>query len=504
MAKKINSTMINKLQERVDKARGNSRVMVENARSSLSRLGMDTSSTIGSREYDNVLGYCTTDQTYSTYKKMYDRGDIAKRIVDAPVSAVWANPPSIIEVDDKAEFNTVSKLNREWNRVYNQLNIGETYRRADRMSRLGSYSVIYVGYDDGIALDRKPRKGSKIAYLQPLSYDNVNSYDLVEDITNPRNGLPEYYYITNNQTSSNTTPSITTVESGKSQISTKVHHSRIIHVTDDNLDSNIESVPIFTHVYNRLVDLIKIVGGSAEMFWLGARPGYAAIADPDTNVTEENYEQMEQMLEAYDNDLTRWIQTSGIKIESLSPQVYSPKDHFDVSMACISAATGIPQRILTGAEAGELASTQDKANWETTVVERRSIFAEPKLLRPLISKLQEAGQLSLGDYSIVWPDLTTMSEQDKADAAYKNSQAFMYATMDVNKLKLIGAKVFCTKIMNWDDETTKEVSENWDATIKEIEAKQQTEDAKDNQFVDTAINSRLTGIFGKLLGKSGS
>jgi len=474
VAKKKRYTIneLSDLQNRVNHARRATTDIQNSTSSTLSRLGIDVGEQVGSRDYPAVLGYCVSNQNYKTYKQMYDRGDIAKRVVDAPVAAIWANPPSVIEADESADSTKISPLNQEWRKLYKKLEVGDTFRRADKMSRLGEYSVVYVGYDDGGRLDRQKKKGAKVKYLQPLSIDNVRIAEIVNDYRDPRNGLPKYYeiksFVETEDNSASSSVSSSPVSPKVDQAMRRVHHSRIIHVVEENIDSNIRGVPIFTHIYNRLIDLTKVVGGSAEMFWLGARPGYAMIANPDTNVTEENAEEIEEMLRAYDDDLTRWIQAQGMEIKNLAPQVYSPREHFDVLIASISAASAIPQRILTGAESGELASTQDKANWETTIVERRSIFAEPKLIDPLIAILQESGQLSEGNYQVVWADLATVSDADRADAAYKNSQAWMWGTLDVYKLKLIGPKIFGDKIMQWDEETIRMMTVNWDKTINEI------------------------------------
>ena len=76
---------IQKLQARVDNARLRARSTENAATDALSRLGLgrdSSGSNIGSRKYDDAFGYLVSDQTYNDYKRVYDRGDIAKRIVD--------------------------------------------------------------------------------------------------------------------------------------------------------------------------------------------------------------------------------------------------------------------------------------------------------------------------------------------------------------------------------------------------------------------------------------
>lgn len=72
-------------------------------------------------------------------------------------------------------------------------------------------------------------------------------------------------------------------------------------------------------------------------------------------------------------------------------------------IALISGTTGIPQRILIGSEAGQLASEQDRANWAERIEERRALYAEPNILEPLVDVFQDVGLLSKGDIEFVWP-----------------------------------------------------------------------------------------------------
>ena len=53
----------------------------------------------------------------------------------------------------------------------------------------------------------------------------------------------------------------------------------------------------------------------------------------------------------------------------------------------ISACTGIPYRLLTGVEQGELASTKDQDNWNTRVDARRNSFCTNQIIRPFFNRL---------------------------------------------------------------------------------------------------------------------
>ena len=95
-------------------------------------------------------------------------------------------------------------------------------------------------------------------------------------------------------------------------------------------------------------------------------------------------------------------------------------------MKLVSVASGIPIRILTGSERGELASSQDDGNWAGRVEERQIHFAEPIILRPLIDRLISFGALpepSDGEYEIEWQSLSDPGERENAETAEIVSRA---------------------------------------------------------------------------------
>ena len=67
---------------------------------------------------------------------------------------------------------------------------------------------------------------------------------------------------------------------------------------------------------------------------------------------------------------------------------------------------------------GELASTQDRENWNDRVRERREDFAEPFVVRLAVDRFIKLGILPAADYTVRWPRLHAMT-QGEAVAAVK-------------------------------------------------------------------------------------
>jgi len=110
----------------------------------------------------------------------------------------------------------------------------------------------------------------------------------------------------------------------------------------------------------------------------------------------------------------RVLRTRGVKLSLLSATVAAFGSNVDSVLGIVSATTGIPQRILTGSERGELASTQDQSNWGARIQERRSKFAIP-VIRDLIDRLIDYGALPApAEYTVMWPEADATSPTETA------------------------------------------------------------------------------------------
>jgi len=122
-------------------------------------------------------------------------------------------------------------------------------------------------------------------------------------------------------------------------------------------------------------------------------------------------------LNEYEHGLRRFLINEGVKLEELKQQMSDPSKNVDTILKMISAETGIPMRVLSGSERGQLASDQDKGEWLTYVQSRREDFAEPKIIRPFVLRLIELKILPKPkeDYTVKWQDLFAISEKDRVE-----------------------------------------------------------------------------------------
>jgi hypothetical protein len=372
-------------------------------REMLSRIVNGLGDTFGGRRnLYSAFGYAN-ELSYAYCLRRYQRLGIISRIVNAYPDAIWTRTPQII-VDNK-----VGKLNSEFNFLDRKFDLYHYLNRADRLASLGKYSTLMIGFSDVKNNDgmKNPVKyGSEIIYFQAYGYDDclISTYETNASLASF--GMPKTYKLKVDE-----------------KLSIEVHADRILHIVDNPLNNDIIGFPLVWRIWNMLDDVEKVVGGSAEMFWLNGRRGLHINIDKDVEFSEEARKALRTEVEDYQNELSRVLRTKGVSVHDLGVGDVNPGPVFNVIMSMISITTGIPQRIFIGSEQGKLASEQDRSNWSQRVLERRSSVSEPKILRPLIHRLQRFGVLSEGEFGFQWPQAFMMSPLERAQTAAQQARA---------------------------------------------------------------------------------
>jgi uncharacterized protein len=359
----------------------------------------------GDRDLYQTFGYPQYLQPRD-YRTMYDRGDIAGRVIDAYPDATWREAPT---VEGLTNFETVA----------DQVKLWSVMPRLDRLCQLGHYGVLLLGLDGGEPLETPARASNyRLLYIQPHSELTADITKWDDDPKSPRYNKPEMYNITSGPNWQGT--------AGVSR-QLRVHHSRVIHIAEDALEHEAIGVPRLQRVYNRMMDIEKLAGGSAEMYWQNVAMMIAFIADKDVQFAESDKAEMAEQLEEMQHGLRRMLRLRGVEAHNLAPglQGAGPAEHFQMQVDLVAAASGIPKRILLGNEAGELASSQDETAWQGRISERRKQFAVPIMLRPLIMRGLDQGWLqgTLKKDGISWPESDTLGEKGRAEVAFLTAQA---------------------------------------------------------------------------------
>ncbi|KKL08247.1 hypothetical protein LCGC14_2577770, partial [marine sediment metagenome] len=369
----------------------------------------------GKRDYYEVYGY-PKDLTFEDFLAKYRRQDIAKRIVNAPPAGTWRSHPIFKDAGNK--FDT------KWGELVRNHSLWYQFERMDRLAGIGRFGVALLGFDDSTDFTQEAKTAKQLLYIQPFTESGVKIKALEQNVSSSRFGLPTMYEI-DVIDPANILLASRFATSGVKSKTLNVHWSRTIHIAENPLEDQIVGTSRLEEVFNLLEDLMKIAGGSAETYWLAGNRGMQVDVDKDMDLDSDDTKALSDELEEYMHELRRFIRTRGVKIHPLGGDVADPRSAFDVVIALISGATGIPRRILIGSEAGHLASEQDRANWADRLEERQQDFAEPQILFPFIDRCVSANVLPKPNekMTVEWPSTFTLTPLENAQRMAQKARA---------------------------------------------------------------------------------
>lgn len=354
----------------------------------------------GKRDMYSALGY-DTDLTVQKMRARYRRGGIVKRIVNAHPQATWRGGAEVVEVDDP---EVTTDFEAAWQDLNDRLHFWAELQRTDTLAGQGRYACLLLGCPGEM---NTPAKKGELAYIHPYGEDEMKVLTVESDAKNERFGQPAMYQLTRE----------TRGVEGRG-ITRDIHWTRVLHITHDPLDDRIYGNPVLEAIWNYMDDLDKCVGGGSEAFWRRVHMGYFFSVDPAAKIDDADLLQMKEQAETFAHDLRRTMAMKGTEVTALGSDVASFEPQVNSILSLIAGTTGIPQRILIGSERGELASGQDKENWDTRIDDRRNDFAEPFVIRPLIQRLVELEVLpEVEEYTIIWPTVEDETELDRARIA---------------------------------------------------------------------------------------
>lgn len=439
----------------------------------------------GARNIREVAGY-PTDITFDDFYSAYQRQDIATRVVETYPDYTWLSAPTI--TDTMPGLTTPFTIGI--GKLFGNKKVLSRLRALDVLAGIGEYGVMIIGVNDGKEIDQplKPRDGLKISYMRAYTEGEAKIIELETNRFSPRYMQPVMYEITPNELKQ-----AKGTKMGKAPgvlASFKVHHSRVIHFADNALNSETHGVPRLRRVYDRLLDILKVVAGSSEMFWRGAYQGFSFEADSDGELGEEDRAAMREDIQNYLMGLDRAMLLQGVKTNPIAPAVVSPKDHLDAQLTMVAIASRIPKRILTGSEMGKLASVQDAENWALQIDTRRVNTVEPDLLRPFIDFCLTNRILPAckdDQYEVKWHKLSLPTDKDTSETALNFTNALstfasagLYTVMDF--------KDYLVNVWKYDEQNAEKLSNGFDATKFEKLAKTQT------KGIQTPKNTKTTTV----------
>lgn len=342
------------------------------------------------RDTYTALGY-PSRLSPKVYRDSYERDDIAARIVDAFPRATWSAGALIVEDEDP---ETETPFEKEVAVLYKRLDVWSSLMRADILSGLGEWSILWMVSD---GQPNTPLRSNKVHYLAPVGQDKASIKSSEKDVSDPRFGLPVFYTV---QTDAG---------------SFDVHWSRVLHVASGRLDSRVNGAPELMSVWNRLEDLRKVVGGGSEAAWRRMDPGTIFDLDKDAEIDAAEEADFEEQVDEFYHGMRRYILTRDLKPTPLIAPVHNFGPNVKSIVSLIAGAKGIPMQILLGSELGMASAKKDGENFDQRAAERQIMFAEP-LVRELTDGFIAQGVLSepADGYIVVWPTTSDVDDTDKS------------------------------------------------------------------------------------------
>lgn len=409
----------------------------------------------GKRDIDKECGYIE-NPTVDNYKALYSKEGIAARVVRVYPEESWQQDPEVVEGQSEED----TEFEKAWDKLVKDFNVYHYLHRVDELSGIGRFGLLLIGIDDGRTLNLPiagldamgnalgdKQNTYKLTYLRPLDETVVKVAKFETDSKSPRFGKPTVYEVKfmgeEGQDVSNTTKTM------------QVHWHRVIHVADNRINSEIYGTPRMQEVYNRLYDLRKVLGGSGEMFWKGGFPGFSFETLPELGDVQIDKKGLQDEFEKYQLGLQRFIALQGMTAKNLAPQVADPTAHMMAHLRAIAITLGVPHRILMGSEQAQLASSQDVDTWNKRLKRRQDKYISPCIVRPFVDRLIALGIMpkpkDAEGYEVVWPDLGTPTDSEKADVGVKRAQA-LASYINGSVEQIVGQKSFLTLILGLSPE----------------------------------------------------
>ena len=388
----------------------------------------------GERQLYDALGYTKTLKIQH-YVAKYERGPgIARGIVDKPVHDCWGDVPEVLEADEtEGETDFEKEARRFLNGDYTRVKPSVRFRNAHRWARLLEFSLILIGVSDENVTGGEPNSlenevaTDSIDSLDDIDYLAVydqrriswDETDFVDDPTDARYNLPEKY----------------SIDVGRDDGNIKVHHSRIIHTVEGPDSDELRSDPIYKPIFNRLEDLQKLLGGSAEMFWRAAYPGLVLTPPTDADGVpmrfDDDGESVAHQIAKYRQNLDRMMRVTG-NLEKLETDVAEPDKHVAVQIEDISAHVDIPMSMIRGNETGERATTEDKQMYAEFIARLQREYCVEQVLEKIFDRFldwgvmtpTESGDENRNSYEIEFPTFEEPSEKEMAETAEIWARAF--------------------------------------------------------------------------------
>lgn len=376
----------------------------------------------GERDLYDIYGYPKSlggDGGYQLMRNAVRRIPLANRLTLGMARSCWRGG---VEIYESKEEDAEELTNDDISNML-KTKLLAALEKADGLNRIGRFACLYIGVPDGLDpwMPLGKVQGDKWdqVYFMPYAYDGIQISDQDKNPQSPRYGLPEMYTVQRQVTS----------ESGSkdTQINAlKVHWSRIVHLNEQGLESNVEGTGYLEPIFNQLLDIQKASGGASEAYLRNARRLIAMEVAPEfaQGMDAASIQSFKDRSKKFTNRQEDQLIATGAKIHQMQSTHASPLDTVKVALWQIAGYSLHPLRVLTGEGSGQLAGNEDRLAMNAIIQDRQNVFCRGAFER-VLEIFTNAGMISLPDgYEVRFPLQQAVTEMQEVDMISKKAQAF--------------------------------------------------------------------------------
>ncbi|EJN2805494.1 DUF1073 domain-containing protein [Salmonella enterica subsp. enterica serovar Techimani] len=391
---------------------------------------------------------------FDDFYRAYKRNAVARAAVRRMVDNCWQDNPEIFEGEEKKDG---AKKDSAWDKQVNKLfkKRWKQIKGADRRNLVGNYSALLIQLRDGgdwrEAVNRATVRSlseKALVRLIPVWEAQLDVSRWDEDPQSETFGMPAMYQYTEIPVGS---------DNGKPGRIIDVHPDRVFILAEGADDGSMDGESMLEAGFNKLLDIEKISGGSAEGFLKNASRQIAFNFSKDVNFAKlakalgVSESEVSAAMDSQVRELNRNVD-SAVMMQDGSASVLSvaaadPEPTWRTALNEFCATIPIPVKILIGMQTGERASTEDGKDWAKTGNARRAGFLTDVvegIVRWFIN-LEIIPAPASEEITVSWSDLLAPSQAEKianmdkmADVAVKTTNAFGRSALSENEIRTAG------------------------------------------------------------------
>lgn len=402
----------------------------------------------------NEFGY-PTEITAEMFRHAWERNDAGNSAIERTIEKCWETYPEIIEKDNEAEVNTPWEIaiNKEMKRAF------PCIRDADRLNLINRYSGLLIQFNDGGRWDEPVNiqktslkgEGAILKYI-PIWEEQIKAATFEQDQSSPNYGDVTLWNYKSNP--------VGVVTDGQPMEDLTIHPDRVLILAEGAMNGSYTSgVPLLRAGFNKIIDMQKSGGGSAEgqlknssrqlhINYTNENITASMLAQQMGVKTEDLADMFNENLEALNKAIDAGMFTFGAEATVLSVAMSDPSPTWTIAANSFCASIRKPFTIIFGQQTGRLASDEDKADNATTAESRRNGFINHVIESFIRDKLIKFGIIDKApgdEFEIKWQSLLEPSEGEKLEKMLKAAtankllvDAGMGGLLTVDEIRAIG------------------------------------------------------------------